>query len=726
MAIDEAVYNNASATPEPYRFTLLNTESNQMIVLSPDSPPLEWKSGVVQIERDIKIGGVFTSFQVDTLTFINEGAKFLRDIWNEKEFNGKCDLIIERLKYPQNLYVEMPTRFSLDFAKPKPYVEVGGQSIGFQINAVKDDILVKLENRRDKNVDISKRYQRGGETYIRTIGEAELLPYTDPKILLQFPETNVDFVTRWIGDYSSQGRIDNDKDRHIYTSFDMKFNANDIADTVEIDYGTNKTSVSQIPACFTNSENDARSITFDWIIFIEVTNRKGGVLSPSNVYATFLDIYNGSTLVSQERIGDVGKNKGTFTLVDTRSITIQPGESIKIYIRTDDTDGIDAYIRKSDIRIIENAVTFEARDTESIPLYKGFERILQHVLDVQFPFYSDFFGTVDDIYNLNGDKYLSENQLRHANLMSGLNLRGAKLFDNNNPLTTSFDDLFDSGNALYNIGYETEIRDGFERIRIENYDYFFPDIEALDLSDRLTRYDIETEAMPELAYSEIKTGYEDYTYESINGRGEYNTESTRTTLINTNAKFENKSKIRGDTQAISEKLGQPLTNEDTDEDNQLFIIKTQRDGDAWKPEKQENITIENNSSLYGEDSLNLYYTPTRNLLRHAWKLKAPLMKFKSSFLSFQKSNKKQDLTTTGEGYTITENDNIQVDSLSDPKFRPIRHTVTTKFTWGDFDTFMQNPKGYITLSSEIKIYVLSLKKENGEDRATIEGIEKYN
>jgi len=73
---DNPIHDNASNTPEPYRFSLLNTKSNELIVL--DTPPLEWASGVVQVNRDIAIGGVFTSFQVDTLTFVQEGGKFLR------------------------------------------------------------------------------------------------------------------------------------------------------------------------------------------------------------------------------------------------------------------------------------------------------------------------------------------------------------------------------------------------------------------------------------------------------------------------------------------------------------------------------------------------------------------------------------------------------------------------------------------------------------------------
>lgn len=721
--VAKAVYDNASNTPEKYRFRLLNTESNQEITLK--DPPIGWESGVIQIDRDIEIGGVFTSFQVSSLTFIKEGAAFLNTIWNEKEFNGKCDLIIEWFKFSIRDYVEMPSRFSLNFATAKLKVKVGNQSIGFLIEAKKEDILVKLENRRDKDVDISKIYfYPNGKSYIKTIGEAELKPYSDLKQIIKFPETHDNFQTIWVSDYTNSGNINNNKDHEIFTEFNTVFSANEFNESQEIDYQTDLINVNSVANLFNNSEED-REVVFYWHIAIEVTNRKGGIFNPQNVYAIILEVVDGNAVIYTERVIDIGKKTGTFAASGSNNFSLKLGESIRIYVKTDDTRGINAYIRYSYFRITQNIATYSERDIESIPIYECFEIVLQHNLDVQFPFYSEFFGRQDTPYNLNGDVYSSENQLRFASIMSGLNIRGATLFDPNNPLPVSFDTLFKSLNAMYNLGYETEIRDGFERIRIENYDYFFEDIEVLDLSARISKYDIESEAMWELAYSEVKSGFKDYKYERINGRSEFNTESLRTSLINTASKYDIVSDIRADTMGISGKIIQGLTTVDTEEDNELFIIKTQREGGDWKPEKQENITVEEDSSLF-DNTFNLYYSPTRMFKRHGNRLKGALIKFLSSYFRFQKSNKYQDLKTTGEEYTVTENDDILVNDLADPIFRPIKHIVTCFFTLDELQTFMANPKRYITLSNDIKIYILSLKKKNNENKATIEGIEKYN
>jgi len=241
----------------------------------------------------------------------------------------------------------------------------------------------------------------------------------------------------------------------------------------------------------------------------------------------------------------------------------------------------------------------------------------------------------------------------------------------------------------------------------------------------VTRYDIVTESVPEFAYFSLKSGFKNYTYEEINGREEYNTENERTSIINTDSELDNISELRADTIAITTKLATELTTKDTKEDNSLFIIKTQRDTDEWQPEFEDNIQIEDSSSLFGSQSLNLYFTPTRNLLRQGNRIKGAFLKYLSSYLTFQTAGKQQTLKTTGEGYTITENENILLDNLDTPIFKPIKHTIECKFDYSDFETLMTNSKGYIRFSDEITGYLLNFKKKNNEDKATIEIIERY-
>lgn len=713
----EFIYNNSSNTPARYRFSLLNGD-NQLLILK--TPPMEWSEGEIEIMRDINVGGVFTYYTSDTLTFVKEGAKFLRDIWDQKEINGSCQLIVEYFKFSTHSYVEMPSRFSLDFSTARPRVKVGNQSIGFEISAIKEDILVKLENRRDKEIDISKIYTRNNTEYIKTMGGAELKTYPNLNKTVTIPPVTLKFVTQWTGNYTGIGRIDNNKDVHYYTEFQMDFLMNDNKDAQEIDYRTyrNYTGFTVNPCMIATETYD---ISFFYNFGILVTNRKAG----QKVYAVFVEVRDERGFIkSSERVADVGNKVGFFQFDDSLNLTLEENDRLYVYIRTDDTRGIDAYIQYSTFVATRLVVQYSGRDVDSFPVYEAIERTLQHITDIQYPFYSEFFGRTDTYYNSNNDAYASENQTRFANILSGLNLRGAKLDQNNNPLPITFDDLFKSINSIWNVGYEVETISGTKRIRIENYDYFFNDVQVLDLSDRLSRYDIESEVMPEFAYSQIKCGFKDYTYERINGRGEFNTESSFTSIINTDKTYDILSEIRADTMGITAKITEELSSEDTEEDNELFILKTQRNSSRWKLEKDENITIEEESSLFGEDTMNLYFTPVRMLLRHGNRIKGAFLKYLQSLLIFQTSNKEQSLKTTGEGYTVTENENIVVNDLATPIYKPIKHVVSCRFTFDDFETLMQNPKGYIKFSDDISGYLLSLKKKNNVDEAVIEIIEK--
>jgi hypothetical protein len=154
-------------------------------------------------------------------------------------------------------------------------------------------------------------------------------------------------------------------------------------------------------------------------------------------------------------------------------------------------------------------------------------------------------------------------------------------------------------------------------------------------------------------------------------------------------------------------------------------VKSQRFGDFWAPEKHENITVDENTSLFRDDLLNRYFTPSRMLVRHGNKIKCGMMKQLLTPLTFQKSDKSNSLKTTGEGYTITENEDIYVQNLATPLYKAMKHTVTCQFDFTDLEILQANMLGYITFSDTVSGFLLSLKKKNDEDKAEISIIERY-
>jgi len=304
------------------------------------------------------------------------------------------------------------------------------------------------------------------------------------------------------------------------------------------------------------------------------------------------------------------------------------------------------------------------------------------------------------------------------------------LSDKTIPLAINFKDLFASIKAIWNVGYMLDNSiDGMLRVRIEEYTYFFQNVLILDLSNRVNKYDIESQVIPELVPVDLKSGFDSYDYLTVNGRGEPNTTNQRTSIMNTSSKFENISKYRGDTKGIFDNIANGISisdgTTDTKGDDSIFIVKTQKNGTGWKPEKDENITIQDDTSLFRNDLLNRYFTPSRMLIRHGNKIKSGMMKYQSSLLSFQSSDKAANLKTTGEGFTITESDNISVASLADPVYKAMKHTITCRFDFSDLEAIQLNPLGYIRFSNTISGFLLSLKKKNNEDKAEISIIERY-
>ena len=236
--------------------------------------------------------------------------------------------------------------------------------------------------------------------------------------------------------------------------------------------------------------------------------------------------------------------------------------------------------------------------------------------------------------------------------------------------------------------------------------------------------------MPELIPIEINSGFNNCEYLEVNGRAEPNTTNKRTTIASTTGKYDNVCPLRGDTMGILTNLATPIDTKDTKSDSGIFIIKTQGKGVNWKPEKNENIQINDGSSIFGEELLNRYFTPTRMLIRHANKIKSGLRKFPGSFLRFQTSDKLQTLKTTGEGFTISENQDIAVSDLANPIYKPMKHTVECAFTFKDLEMLQDSVDGYpnifrwIKFSETVSCYILNLKKTNDEDKAEITIIEK--
>lgn len=695
--------NIVSATPAKYRFKLVS--GGKSIICDPE--PLEWNAGELIMERDLDVGGVFTSYRSDSLTFCGNGADFLEFLYTNYELGAQCTFHAYWWKGSIRDYVEFPTSFDIDFNFYEK-VYVGQFGIGVRVKAVSNSLQTKLGNRKDVDVDLTK---------LVSVGDVNISDFPSLKKNLYFEPTNISVFGHWYkaGNFDIPRR----PGAISYIQVPLDISDMDYTEAQSVPYVTKILFLSGVKPFFKTALLDY-TVDFSYTFIVEVTDK-------DDDFPWHLKLYETNSLnqyVGEHSLVEFGKVKGKFTFEGSSTVSVSQGNNLVLALVVQDIADIKGRIWSTDITINQQIANTEGKTTEGIPIYEAFQRLYQLILDDQYPFYSTKFGRAGIIYDEAGNQYASSNQLTYAHIQTGLNQRGLPNADENNPIAINHNDLFDTANAIWNLGYGFETIGGRLRLRIEEYAHFFEDVQVIDFSSRVNKYDIVSKVMPELVPSEIKSGFDNFEYKEVNGRGEPNTTSKRTTKINTSTKYEIVAPYQGDTMGILVNLSTPIDSKDIKSDDKIFIVKTQLYSDGWKPEKDENITIVANS-LYGEDLLNRYFLPSRNVIRHGNRISSGLRLFPSSYLRFQKSDKAQNLETSGETYTIAENDDILISSLGSPLYKPMSHTVkVTPFDWSDLETIQANPYGYIKLSDTISGYLLSLKKTNGKAEAEISIIEK--
>jgi len=726
--------NIKSNSPKPYKFVLINLEDSSQCECNVE--PIGWENGTWEIDRKVEIGGVFSKFTVGSLRFVGNGAKFLRDIWDKDGFNGRCDLHIYWYRFSTQAYVEFPSALNINFAC-KPRVKVGRFSIGIEVEAINNETKVKLDNRKKTDVDITKTISIGGYQIVDYPTEFNGLLYPLMKEhYFHNSAYNLNGALESTGSWILQrkpGVIS-------YVQLPLSLLFSDFSETQKVSYVVQIENVSAIDPFFKNAVK-AYYCNVAYDISIDVRNKDND--RPWEILLIETDSDNNFIQEFSLSGGVFGSTKEVHTYKGSVDLTFGAiGNNLVLAVRVADEPDISAFLTHAYIKVHAIELNVASRWLELYPLFNAFERVLQHNLDYQFPFWSDYlsYNTADAKIskNLSGDVYANKEneQLVYFSIGSGLNFRGGKISDENIPMAVNFDKLYNAASAILNLGYIIQNIEGFDRVRIEQFSWFFDDTVVLDLSDRVKWYDIETEAMPELAYSKIKTGFNAIKHDEAEGRNSYINEQDRTTIVNTDTELNIKCELRADPEGIKLSFNNHLEENgttDVDGDNDIFILKTQHYPGGWKPETNENIEILNGSANTNvENAYNLIITGLRNMLRNGSRIKTSLTKFLTSVVRFQSSDKLQTLETSGDGHVIKENQDIAASYLDDPIYLPEKATVTCDITKEELNSLFENlpngkPKlcGIVKFTDEIFGYWLNGKIELKGKKITISILKKY-
>ncbi len=319
--------------------------------------------------------------------------------------------------------------------------------------------------------------------------------------------------------------------------------------------------------------------------------------------------------------------------------------------------------------------------------YTGTDTTIQFS-DTSFSFRFSTRGDVSVVYALHGinlfkklvDKigegaYQATSNLltnkKNIAVLSGNNLRGFT----DAAIKTTLSDFFAYTNCQYNTGLNTSDT-GFE---IEAKTKYFDATNPIDLGEVK---DLEISVGKEWMYNNLKIGYPSQTYETVNGKQEFNTSFQFQFPINRITKELNLiCPYRADGYGIEAIRTATKAKETTDNqsDNDTFIIEIQDTPDTDGVYNVKHPTFISVTGLYSYNTAyNIGLSPTRLLYKSGSFIHSGLLGFDASKITFQTGDKNTDLKTVDANGTIEEKADKLISSLALPLFQPILFDFTTK------------------------------------------------
>jgi hypothetical protein len=357
-------------------------------------------------------------------------------------------------------------------------------------------------------------------------------------------------------------------------------------------------------------------------IYIEidgVLTEIGNVVTPDLCHASYTD-YTFNTIeasFSQLNIDlEVGDEVKLYASVEVSGTYRRP-EIGPMRITFDFTATLleGSYLR------VTGRTTTAASTAPALRIHDVFQNICNKITGQNDSFYSEYFGYVGAPYHTYSAKGCGADYA----LLTGHNIRNYPVADR--PFQGSFKELFESCDAMFNLGLGVETIGGIQKIRVEPKSYFYTKT-AIDGIYMDFPAKIQRTIEKDLFVNMIEVGYNQWQPEEINGLDEFNSVRQYSLALKTiGEKLEIKSSIIASGSIIEvtrrKQFDATLTT-DTKYDNNIFIIALNKSNPTIC-EKNENFAQVNNL-LSPETAYNIRLSPVRNMLRHGNRINSSLLK----------------------------------------------------------------------------------------------------
>jgi hypothetical protein len=367
--------------------------------------------------------------------------------------------------------------------------------------------------------------------------------------------------------------------------------------------------------------------------------------------------------------------------------------------------------------ILTTSTQMANTDLASFMIYEAWARVSESVTDqTTFAFKSDYFGRTDSEPAAGGaPTYLADGCGSLMAVASGLALRryGSKKLNVPLPDFASLDELFDTCNAIYNVGLGLETHGGTDVIRVEDKAYFYDNALIIQLANvqNLT-YRVDESRF----FHEFEIGYAKWEPSEFDGLDEICTKQKYhlpvTPVKNTLTALSPYLAAGYVIEVIKRQFGNQKEDMTYDDDN--FVTRVERSGPTvfiseTFADYAAAINIDNPTSRY-----NLKISPKRNFLRWLNVLGTGIDKVVGNLIRFDygEGNYIMDSQIAAgpyicDGYfnnvALIENvdlawDNVNA-SLNAPLWRPEIWEFDYPLTFTQYQTIRAAPRGYIEFST---------------------------
>jgi len=700
------------------RYKLTQNPTGQQIIEEPQG----FRDDDNEFVRDKTFHGIFPQM-TNNLTFYNQGALFIRDIYNEFGINADLILTKEERNPSTDIWEEVYTGY-LDlstYSRKEDGVSVKFISSGLlrvikarqnekieldRLDTLKGTVIPYLEPSEvsllGRSIQLnslletqeefgytttpdadspglrmfSMRHQ-SNNNYYGTMGYPMLVTYVSDESVNQFVGGNLSMSDQPQGE-AEVGRQQamfyavSEKDTTLKVKIKYKFNIFDAHRTYNIG---NQDDIKEL----SNANMYLRLAIYENGVDYNFKNVEVDNITPNMIYD------NGVLSAQANQEGELNLD-----------IDLLKGESVsfQFYGTSTDWGGTFDYgnLRPSfrdmtgSIEIIRDSQYEPSLSKIHFP-FNVANRFLKLFTDQDNLVVSDVLGKIEDGYSQDGEASLLA--MAHGFWIRGFSKDDVvELTDENRykSMTTSFNDFYKSYFDVWNLGAGIE-KVGFkETFRIEKLDYFYNKNILIRLGKvvngtfEYVQVNNVTRKLDKKAFiSGLDIGYtQGGDYEEAIGLDEYNTRTTLTTIIDkVKTSFKAVSKYRADSYGAEFARRKPYVTfptEDTKYDNSIWLLDLIRNVNSavfnqrlWQDDFSEIPT-----GVFSPDTAqNLRLSPFNILLRHGWNIGSGLVKYPLDFIRYGSSIANSGLTTKLKiadypqygGVAYSENGNIQNKDL---------------------------------------------------------------